>query len=124
MAPKQSIGEFSVKMTTMTFMPGPAGSMIVQANFEGTATGFGVVCGTMNASPAGGQSGTFDSCLITLPESGDGVSGTGRGKFTKTGSNRWHTEGPLNLSDGRTVYGEGDIDLPNRTWSGKMYSGS
>ena len=122
MTTKQSIGEFSTKCTTLTFIPGAAGSVIVQAYFEGTATGFGIVCGTMNASPAGQPSGTFDSCVVSYPESGDGLTGIGRGTFNRSGPNRWRTQGPLQLSDGRTIYGEGELDLASRVWSGKMYA--
>ncbi len=122
MTTKQAIGEFSAKIITFSFTPGPAGSVIVQANFEGTATGFGIVCGTMNASSAGQPSGTFETCVVSYPEDGNSQTGIGRGTFSKSGANRWSTQGPLQLSDGRTILGEGELDLVARTWKGKMYT--
>lgn len=122
MTTKQAVSEFSVKMTTMTFIPGPAGSVIIQANFEGTASGFGIVCGTMNGCPVGSPSGTFESCMASFPEEGNGITGAGRGTFSRSGTNRWHMEGPLQLSDGRALHGDGEIDLASRVWSGKLYA--
>lgn len=46
MAAGKPIGEFSLKTTSLTFTPGPGGSTLVSANFEGTATGLGTVAGT------------------------------------------------------------------------------
>jgi hypothetical protein len=50
MASGKAIGEFSFKAITATYSPGPAGSALDQANWEGTARGFGAVFGT--AKPA------------------------------------------------------------------------
>lgn len=41
MASGKAIGEFSLKMITATIVPGPAGSLLNQVNWEGTGTGFG-----------------------------------------------------------------------------------
>lgn len=56
MAGKQ-IGEFTSKLTSITLSPGPAGSILIQGNAEGTATGFGQVLGTLTS--VGGNTGTF-----------------------------------------------------------------
>ena len=40
------IGDFSFKAITITYNPGPAGSVLDQVNWEGTAAGFGTVFGT------------------------------------------------------------------------------
>jgi hypothetical protein len=122
MTAKQAIGEYSAKFVTMSFSPGPAGGVIVQANFEGTATGFGIVCGTMTASPAGQPSGTFETCVVSYPDDGNSLTRLGRGTFSRSGANRWRTQGPLQLSDGRTLYGEEELDLASRVWSGKMFA--
>lgn len=122
MTTKQAIGEYSLKANTMTFTPGPAGSVMVQINFEGTATGFGTVLGTMNASPAGQPGGTWDWCAASFPEDGNGLTGTGRGTFSKSGTNRWRTQGQMQVSDGRGLYSEGEMDLASKVWSGKLYA--
>ena len=51
----KAIGEFSLKAITATYSPGPAGGVLNQVNWEGTATGFGAVFGT--ATFAGGAKG-------------------------------------------------------------------
>ena len=35
----KQLGEWSVKFTSFTLTPGPAGSTLVQGTFEGTSTG-------------------------------------------------------------------------------------
>ena len=122
MTTKQVLSEFSLKASSFSFTSGPTGGVIAQANFEGTATGFGTVCGTMNASPAGQPSGTWDWCAVSYPETGDSVTGTGRGTFSKSGANRWATKGVLQISDGRMMQSEGELDLGTRIWSGKIYA--
>jgi hypothetical protein len=39
----KAIGEFSFKAVTIKYSPGPAGSVLVEPNWEGTAAGFGTV---------------------------------------------------------------------------------
>ena len=46
MASGEVVGEFSFKVVTITNSPGPAGSVLIQVNWEGTATGFGAVFNT------------------------------------------------------------------------------
>jgi hypothetical protein len=58
MASGKAIGEFSFKVVAITNSPGPAGSVLSQVNWEGTATGFGAVFAT--ATYVGGpKNGTF-----------------------------------------------------------------
>lgn len=116
------IADFTLKGVTMTFTPGAAGSVVVSINMEGSATGFGLVFGTFNASSAGQKSGTYDWCGVTFPAEGEGIVGRGTGTFCSAGTNRWSTRGPMSISDGRMVLLEGDIDLATRTWSGRLLS--
>ena len=46
MATGKPIGEYSMKSTSWTLRPGPAGCTLIDGNFEGTATGFGSILGT------------------------------------------------------------------------------
>jgi hypothetical protein len=39
----KELGEFSSKFTTLTISPGPAGSILIQGNAVGTATGLGTI---------------------------------------------------------------------------------
>ena len=122
MPTKQAIGEYSLKGTTIGFAPGPAGSVVVQANFEGTATGFGAVMCTMTASPAGQPNGTWESCGATYPDDGNSLTAAGRGTFSKSGLNRWRTNGHIQMSDGSKAQVEGELDLATRIWSGTLFT--
>lgn len=62
MTDRQAIGKFSGKMISCPFPPGPAAGVVAQAAFEDMATGFGVLCRTMRATPAASAYGTFEGC--------------------------------------------------------------
>ncbi len=119
MAGKQ-IGEFSFKFITITNSPGPAGSVLVQVNWEGTATGFGAVFSTVTYV-GGPKDGTFSDCGTAYLDNGDGLSGIGQGTYESTGKQRWHTQGFIQISDGRRITSEGEIDLASRSWKGKIF---
>jgi hypothetical protein len=119
MASGKQLGEFSLKAITATYSPGPAGSVLSQVNWEGTATGFGAVFGT--ATYVGGpKGGTFSYCAEAFLDNGDGLTGIGQGTFESTGKHRWRTEGFIQISDGRRVATEGEMDLASRSWKGKI----
>jgi len=112
-------GEYSFKSTSATITPGPAGSVLSQVNFEGTATGFGAVIGT--ATFVGGKSGTFSWCAQGYPDNADSVTGIGQGTFESIARNKWSTSVISQISDGRAVGAKGEIDLATRSWTGTLY---
>jgi hypothetical protein len=122
MAAGKQIGEFSLKFTSLTLTPGPAGSVLVQGNCEGPATGFGTVLGT--ATFVGGKSGTYSWCAQAYLDDGEVVTGVGPGGYESVGKHRWHTQGIVQISDGRAVASEGEIDLATRSWNGKIFDKS
>jgi hypothetical protein len=63
------IGEFSLKFNSFRYTPGPAGSVIVEGNCEGTATGCGTILAT--ATVVGGKSGTLSYCGSAYLDNGD-----------------------------------------------------
>jgi len=122
MASGKKIGEYSLKSITSTLVPGPAGSVLNQVNWEGTATGFGTLFGT--ATFVGGpKGGSFSWCSVAFLENGDGLDGIGHGTYESTGKNRWSTKGILDISDGRRQTSEGEIDLASRSWKGTIFEG-
>ena len=121
MATRKQIGEFSLKATTFTFTPGPAGSVLVQMNCEGTGTGFGTVLGTLTAVSAGQKSGTWSWCAAAYLDNGDNVTGNGQGTFQSDKPNHWLTQGMIQISDGRTIALEGELDLATRSWKGQLF---
>jgi hypothetical protein len=102
MASGKQIGEFSFKFTTFVNSPGPAGDVHRQVTWEGTATGFGTVFTTV----------TYD---------GDFLHGIGQGTYESTGKHKWRTADFIQLSDGRRIAKEGEIDLAERSWKGKIF---
>jgi hypothetical protein len=118
MATGKTIREFSLKFTSLTYSPGLAGSVITQANCEGTGTGFGTIHGT--GTFVGGKSGTFSWCSAAYLDDGEQLSGSGSGSYESIGKHRWRTQGFVQISDGRTIVTEGEIDLATRSWKGKL----
>ncbi len=119
MAAGKAIGEFSFKAVTVTYSPGPAGSVLAQANWEGTATGFGAVFVT--ATYVGGpKGGTYSDCSAAYLDNGEGLTGMGQGTTESIGKHRWRTAGFVHISDGRRLASEGEIDLASRSWKGKI----
>ena len=118
MAAGQQSGEFSLKISSLIFTPGPANSVLVQANCEGTATGFGAVL--LTGTFVGGKTGTYSMCGADYLDNGDIITFTGQGTHESSGRHKWRTQNVNQLSDGRTVSAEGEIDLAARTWSGKF----
>jgi hypothetical protein len=124
MALGKQITEFTLKATSLTYSAEPGGSLSVQANVEGTATGFGAVLGTMTTTSANGKSGTWRWCGAAYLENGETLTGNGQGTFDSSGPHKWRTTGIQRLSDGRVTAIEGEITLATRTWSGKLYEWS
>jgi hypothetical protein len=122
MASGKAIGEYSLKSTSITFNPGPAGSTLAAVNFEGTATGFGAVLGT--ATFVGDKNGTYSWCAQAFLDNGDIIAGNGPGTFESIGQHKWRTRGTMQLSDGRVIGGEGEVDLAKRSWTGKIFDRS
>ena len=122
MATGKPIGEFSMKSTSWTLRPGPAGCTLIDGNFEGTATGFGTILGT--ATFLVGKIGTFTYCGAAFPDNGNIDTATGAGSYESVGKHRWRTVGTLQLMDGRALISEGEVDLATRSWNGKLFEKS
>ena len=122
MASGKKIGEFSFKFITSTNSPGPAGSVLTQFSWEGTATGFGAVF-TTTTSVGGAKGGTFSECGTAYLDNGDSHSGIGQGTYESNGKNRWRTVDFIQISDGRRIAKEGEVDLASRSWKGTLFEG-
>jgi hypothetical protein len=118
MATGKSVSEFSLKFTSLTYSPGLGGSVIIQANYEGTGTGFGTIQGT--GTFVGAKSGTFSVCTAAYLDDGEQLSAAGSGTYESSGKHRWRTQGFVQISDGRLLVSEGEIDLATKSWKGKL----
>lgn len=121
MAKGNELGTFSSTTTSVTYLPGPAGSTIIQANYEGTASGFGTIGGT-GSFVGGGKGGSLSYCGAAYQENGEVLLANGTGTYESSGTHHWRTQTILHLSDGNVLYSEGEIDLATRVWSGKVFA--
>jgi hypothetical protein len=80
------------------------------------------VLGTLPA--VGGNSGTLSWYAHAFLENGDRVLGIGSGTYESSGTNRWRTQLVIQISDGRRVVAEGEVDLATRSWNGKLLEAS
>ncbi len=122
MASGSQIGEYSFKFTSITLTPGPGGSVLVQGNCEGPATvrgQSGTILGTVTFV-GGGKSGTFSTCSQNYRDDGEVTSASGSGSYESIGKHRWRTQGFVEASTGQSAATEGEIDLAERSWTGKL----
>jgi hypothetical protein len=121
MASGKHVGEFSFKFTSLAVRPGPAGSTIIEGNYEGPVSGMRVATILGTAAFVGRKSGTYSSCSVLYLDNGEEVSNAGTGTFESNGKHRWKTQGLVHSSDGQAVATEGESDLATRSWSGKTF---
>jgi hypothetical protein len=91
-----------------------------QVNWEGTATGFGTLFGT-SVFVGGTRGGTFSWCSQAFLDNGEGLDAVGHGTYESVGKNRWSTKTLLQISDGRRIASEGELDLASRSWKGTIF---
>ena len=82
--------EFESKGVTVTESSSGGGGTL-EVNYEGVATGYGVVATTMKftVEAAGDKSGTVSSLSVAWLENGDSMSGQASGVFSESGVNTW-----------------------------------
>ncbi len=85
-------------------------------------TGFGAVFST-TTSVGGAKSGTFSECGTAYLDNRDRLTGIGQGTYESIGKNRWKTADIVQISDGRRLAKEGEVDLASRSWKGTVYEG-
>jgi hypothetical protein len=100
-----------------------AGNHTFVMNMEGTVTGGwdGTVLLTMIATTPDIKNGTYTSSAAVYLEDGSIITGNGGGVFAALGGHKWQTNGVDLLSDGSRIAVEGEIDLANRSYNGKIY---
>jgi hypothetical protein len=118
----KQLGDFSFKFTTFINQPGPGG-ILRQVTWEGMAAGFGTVFTTVTFT-GGSKAGTFSECGTAFLDNGEFLHATGQGTYESVGKHKWKTADFLQLSDGRRISSEGEIDLAERSWKGKIFESS
>ena len=115
--PGKQIGDFSFKITSLIFSPGPNDSVQLQFNCEGQAPG-GTVALIPVCTP--GKRAVYDLCG-RLSGQWRHHHQQGQRTFESSGIHRWRTQADTLISDGRRLHTEGEIDLAGRSWTGKVF---
>jgi len=120
------VGEFNLKNTGMSFNITADSQLQQTSDFEGTATGFGAVFGTLiitqPLAEAGATGGPCAWAGKALLDDNSIVGGIGKGTWEQIGSEtRFKVSMILNISDGGKLRSEGVIDHGARSYSGALY---
>lgn len=118
MALGKEIGEFSFKQTSVTYAQ-DGGS--VSVNFDGTATGFGTVLGTLIVrGEPGAKQGTCSWRGQAFLDNGSNRVGFGEGTWKEAGKHQWRIQLIVETSDGQIFASDGRVELATRSYSGKI----
>ena len=117
----KQLGEYSFKSTSNRVREDGK----LDINWEGTATGFGVVISTMTVTAGDGKSGQYGQSAVAYRDDGTmATSHNENGEYKSTGTHKWATTGVIKIkADGREliVVEEGTMELGTKTWKGKFY---
>lgn len=124
----ESIGEFELNHTGNAYAKNDAGVVVAYANYDGTASEFGNVMGTL-AFPlpeSGATSGAVSWTGQAFPPDSAWTTSSGEGTWEQIeGKHAWKVRIPaLEISDGRVITSEGLVDLEARTFNGQMFDAS
>mgnify|MGYP001815580840 FL=1 len=120
-------GEFTLNHTGNAYAKNDEDVVVAYANYEGTATGFGTVMGTL-AFPLPVQGATSGAVTWTgqaFPPDQEPSTSFGEGTWEQVdGRHAWTISMPaLEVSDGTRLKTEGVVDLEARTFNGQMFEG-
>jgi hypothetical protein len=123
----EQIGEFSLTHIGNTYGTNTAGDIMSSVNFQGYATGFGTVWGTLissnHLSDSNATNGEIQWVGEAFLEDGSVLGGIGKGTWEKPeNEHAWNLVLLVNLSNGEKHRSEGFIDLETLVYSGKIYS--
>jgi hypothetical protein len=125
MALSDPIGEFEFSSRGLTVSdPSSSGGGSITVDYEGTATGYGVVASSMTftVQEAGAKSGRVSANNIAWLENGDSMSGVSSGVFSASGTNTWRVRAMIIVSDGTVLLSEGEVSLAEQTYKGNLYA--
>ena len=123
-----SIGGFELNHSGNAYAKNDDGVVVAYVNYDGTASGFGNVMGTL-AFPLPDSGATSGVCSWTgqgFPSDSPWTSSSGEGTWEQVeGKHAWKVSIPaLEISDGRVISSEGVVDLEARTFNGQMSEAS
>ena len=120
-----SVGEFDLNHIGNAYAKIDDNVVVAYASYEGTATGFGTVMGTL-AFPLpdqGATSGTVTWTGQAFPPDREPSTSFGEGSWEQVeGSHAWNISVPaLEISDGTKLRSEGVVDLEAKSFKGQMF---
>ena len=123
----EQIGEFSLKHAGNTYAKAEDGEIARFINFDGTATGFGAVFGTLCIkTPFSELAATSGSCTWiaqAYPDDKTTLGGVGEGTWEQVeGDHKWKIVVDVDITNGDKHHSEGEIDLQTLMFTGKIYS--
>ncbi len=118
MALGKELGSYELKQSRLGYSED--GSTIT-ADYDGTATGFGTVLGSLilQVTP-GSTQGTCSWRGQSFQDNGDRSVAKGEGTWEDCGTNQWRIRLLVNSSDGQTFGTDGVLDLASRSLKGKL----
>ncbi len=63
----------------------------------------------------------YQSPFGIIPGQCVALNGAGQGTYESVGKHKWRTANVAEVSDGRRIRAEGEIDLASRSWKGKLF---
>ena len=123
MAVGKEIGAFDLTSTSVSLTPGKGHSVTAHVNYEGKVTGeiAGRVLTTMTIESADGKDGTYKICTRFFMHGGEVLDSKSEGETTSLGGLKWRVAGVGTQSSGRSTAIQGEVDLENHTYVGKLF---
>ncbi len=122
----EPVGEFNLKNTGNSFNRTSDGQLEQASDFEGEATGFGAVFGTLVITQPLAEASQPKSACAWIGKAllGDNsiLGGIGDGTIEQVGKDaKWQVSLVIQISDGSKLRSEGVVDHGARTYTGKLY---
>ena len=118
MALGKELGSYEFKSTGTRYSEDGSGAA---SDFDGTATGFGTVLGTLIVrGEPGATGGTASWRGQSFLDNGERSVAMGEGTWEDCGTNQWRVRLIVNTSDGQTFATDGVLDLASRSLNGKL----
>ena len=118
-------GEYSYKMTGLSYTANTNDEVTTSSDWEGTATGFGAVFGTLKATmPLTDANAASGACTFVggaAPDDGSLVLAIGEGTWERpAGEHKWTLTLAMRLSNGDRIKSQGVVDLATRSLTGSF----
>ncbi len=117
MALGKEIGNFSLKITSVSYADDGAATV----DCDGTADGFGTVLGSLTfaAGEPEAKNGALRWRGGAFLDGGEVRQAVGEGAYEEIGNHKWRTRLIVTVSDGQIFGSDGVLDLAGRSLKGK-----